>query len=188
METQKTKTVKVGDRCFVKLLSHKAIQSRVEELGQELRFAYADKKPLFIVILNGAFMFASDLVRACPIECEIQFVRLASYTGMESSGKITQVFGMQVPIVGRHVIVVEDIVDTGRTMHHFKENLFLSNPASVEFVTLLLKPGTLAFPFESDYVGFELDDEFVIGYGLDLDGVARNLRDIYQLENDQGNY
>ncbi len=177
--------VQIGERRFVKLLSSEKIQARITELATAIREDYSDKDPLFIVVLNGAFMFAADLIRACELDCEIQFIRLASYEGTTSSGVVQQIIGMQIPVEGRHVIVVEDIVDTGRTMDAFTRDIQESHPASISVVTLLLKPETLEYPFESAYVGFEIPDAFVIGYGLDLDGRARHLEDIYQLEDEK---
>ena len=182
--TKHMEEVQIGERRFVKLLSSLVIRDRIKELGAAIRNDFADKSPLFIVVLNGAFMFAADLIRSCRLDGEIQFVRLASYEGTTSTGVVQQIIGMQIPVEGRHVLIVEDIVDTGRTMEAFSRELHRSNPASVSVVTLLLKPDTLQFPFESPYVGFEIPDAFVIGYGLDLDGRARHLEDIYQLKED----
>ncbi|MCL4109266.1 UNVERIFIED_CONTAM: hypothetical protein GTU68_063034 [Idotea baltica] len=129
-------------------------------------------------------MFAADLLRASAIECELQFVKLSSYDGTSSTGKVKEIIGLQSPIKGRHVIIVEDIVDTGRTIYSMMEDLEGMQPASIAVATLLLKPESLEYEIESSYVGFEIPDAFVIGYGLDLDGKARNLSDIYQLDGD----
>jgi hypoxanthine phosphoribosyltransferase len=174
--------VKIGNRVFVKYLGRDAIRARIHELGRDISLDYQGKYPVFIVILNGAFMFAADLVRATSLECELQFVKLASYQDMHSTGKVKKIIGLPVPLTDRHVIVVEDIVDTGRTMLTMIEDLQQMKPASISVATLLLKPDCLQVPIESSYVGFEIPNAFVIGYGLDLDGKARNLPDIYQLE------
>ncbi|MBK8501970.1 MAG: hypoxanthine phosphoribosyltransferase [Saprospiraceae bacterium] len=176
--------VTIGSRVFVKYLGRDAIRARIRELGRDISVDYRDKYPVFIVILNGAFMFAADLVRATSLECELQFVKLASYEDIHSTGKVKKIIGLPVPLTDRHVIVVEDIVDTGRTMLTMIEDLKQMKPASLSIATLLLKPDCLQVPIDSSYVGFEIPDAFVIGYGLDLDGKARNLPDIYQLKSD----
>lgn len=174
--------VRIGKRTFVELLSSETIHTRIGEMADDLMDRYRNLEPVFIVVLNGAFIFAADLLRACSLNCEIQFVKLSSYQGTSSTGIIQQILGVQVPLRGRHVIVVEDIVDTGRTMKYFRELLEKDHPASIEFITLLSKPDCHETPFESPYIGFEIPDAFVIGYGLDLDGRARNLDSIYQLK------
>ena len=181
MSVTKGKVVKIGDRTFERFLARDTIRSRIHELGRELTLDYYDRFPLFIIVLNGAFMFAADLLRACAFECELQFVKLSSYEGTQSTGVVKQIIGMQTPIKDRHVIIVEDIVDTGRTIQTMISTLEKDDPASVNVATLLIKPDCLLQPMDSPYVGFEIPDEFVIGYGLDLDGKARNLEDIYQL-------
>ncbi len=182
METKQSQIFRIGNRVFKLFISKDQIEHRINALGNELAAEYQDKYPLFIVVLNGAFMFAADIIRACHFECEIQFVKLASYQGLNSSGTVKQLIGLQQSTEGRHVIIVEDIVDTGRTMDSIMTDLSHSKPASLSIATLLLKPDCLEFEFESTYVGFEIPDAFVIGYGLDLDGKARNLPDIYQLD------
>lgn len=172
----------IGTRVFKKYISRDVIKGRILELGKELAVEYQGKDPIFIVVLNGAFMFAADLVRATTLECELQFVKLSSYEGTESTGKVKEIIGLPNDLKGRHIIIVEDIIDSGRTMHHMIEDLRRHNPASIHVATLLLKPESLQYQFESTYVGFEIPDAFVIGYGLDLDGKARNLCDIYQLK------
>jgi len=173
--------VTIGTRHFVELLPQDAIQKRVKELAADLESHYQDLDPVFIVVLNGAFIFAADLLRASGLNCDIQFVKLSSYQGTTSTGIVQQILGVQIPLRSRHVIVVEDIVDTGRTMKYFGKLLENESPASIEFVTLLSKPDCHETPFDSPYIGFEIADKFVIGYGLDLDGKARNLPAIYQL-------
>ncbi len=173
--------ITIGKRHFVELLTQEAIQNRVSELAQGLHTQYRNLDPVFIVVLNGAFIFAADLLRASGLNCDIQFVKLSSYQGTTSTGIVQQILGVQIPLRGRHVVVVEDIVDTGRTMKYFGKLLENENPASIEFVTLLSKPDCHETVFESPYIGFEIPDKFVIGYGLDLDGKARNLPAIYQL-------
>ncbi len=178
----KLQTVTIGKHQFVKYLSKEVIKSRIQELGREIATDYKDKFPLFVIVLNGAFMFAADLVRAFAYECELQFVKLSSYEGTSSTGTVKQIIGLPDVIEGRNVIIVEDIVDTGRTIQKMMEDLERHRPASISVATLLLKPDCVEMQFDSPYVGFEIPDAFVIGYGLDLDGKARNLDAIYQLE------
>ncbi len=182
MTVKEAQKVQIGARTFRQFISKEVIEARIEEMGRELAADYQDRFPLFVVVLNGAFMFAADLLRACAFECELQFVKLASYEGVNSTGVVKQLIGLQQDIEGRHVIIVEDIVDTGRTMDSIMTDLHLSKPASIAIATLLLKPDCLEFEFDSPYVGFEIPDKFVIGYGLDLDGSGRNLDAIYQLD------
>ena len=129
-------------------------------------------------------MFIADLLRHCEVECEVAFVRLSSYKGTQSTGKIETVYGLEMSIVDRQIIVVEDIVDSGRTLHYFLEFIKQQQPSSVELATLLFKPEAVQFQVKLDYIGFEIPDKFVIGYGLDYDGLCRNLPDIYQLKED----
>ncbi len=176
------KLIKANDLIFETFIGSQQIAERINLLGKQIEAKYRGKKPLFIGVLNGAFIFTADLVRACEIECEIAFVRLSSYQGTQSAGKIKTIYGLEMSIEGRHIIVVEDIVDSGRTLNYFLDFLKKQKPLSVELASLLLKPDALKFPVDIDYLGFEIPDKFVIGYGLDYDGLGRNLEDIYQLK------
>lgn len=170
---------------FQPYISKKEIAARVDELGKEIVRDCAGKMPLFVCVLNGAFPFASDLFRAVEgLDAEISFIRLKSYEGTESTGAVKEVLGLSDNIEGRTVIVIEDIVDTGNTIYRLVEDLKKKNPADVKVATLLFKPDALVRPVKPDYVGFSIPTKFIIGYGLDLNGKARNLNDIYILKED----
>lgn len=167
---------------FVPYLSKEKIQARVQQLGDLITKECKGKRPLFLCVLNGAFPFASDLFRAVQLEdAEISFIRLKSYEGTSTTGVVKEVIGLNENLEGRTVIVVEDIVDTGKTMENLVEKLKASNPEDVKIATLLFKPESLQANVSPDYVGFEIPSDFIIGYGLDIDGLARNLPDIWVL-------
>ena len=173
--------IKVHDKSFETFLSEEAILQRVKELAATINKEYAGKRPLFIAILNGSFMFAADLFKHLTIEADICFIKLASYKGMKSSGKIITSIGLEEDLYGKEVIIVEDIVDTGKTLHKFLPKLLHQQPKSLKIVTLLHKPEATEYPLTLDYVGFDIPNKFVVGYGLDYDGLGRNLKEIYQL-------
>ena len=174
--------IAVGDRFFEPLLSKETIESRVLALAAQLRADYEGKTPVFVGVLSGSFLFLADLVKSLNIPCEIQFVKVASYVGDQSSGKITESLAFSEKLKGRHVIVVEDIVDSGHTLQYLLQKLNPLAPASVAVCSLLLKPNALQYSFpELRYVGFELANDFVVGYGLDYNGLGRNLSEIYKV-------
>ena len=177
-------TIHVHDLDFELYLTEDIIQRRIAALALEIEQDYFGTEPLFIGVLNGAFMFVADLLRHCNLSCEITFVKLSSYDGTASTGEIKTAIGLDQEIKGRHVIVVEDIVDTGKTMHTFLHTLREQEPASVKLVSLLSKPDSQQYEVAIDYAGFKIPDLFVVGYGLDYDGLARNLNDIYLLKQD----
>lgn len=173
--------IKVHDKQFKPFLSEQAIHARIAELADALNKDYAGKRPLFIAILNGSFIFAADLFKSISIEAEICFIKLASYKGTSSSGQVITAIGLDVDLINRDVIILEDIVDTGKTLNEFLPKLLHQQPASLKIVALLHKPEAAVFPIKIDYTGFSIPNRFVVGYGLDYDGLGRNIREIYQL-------
>lgn len=173
--------IKVHDKIFETFLSEDEIQKRVKELAAAINNDYKGKRPLFIGILNGAFMFASDLFKNLEIDAEICFIKLISYQGTKSSGKVVTSIGLMEDIHGRDVILIEDIVDTGKTLNEFLPGLKHQQPASLKIAALLHKPGATEYPLTIDYLAFSIPNKFVVGYGLDYDGLGRNLKEIYQL-------
>jgi hypoxanthine phosphoribosyltransferase len=174
-------TWKLKDKRFEKFILEKDIQAKISELSVRINTELKDKNPLFIVVLNGAFIFASDLIKGVTIDCEIAFVKLSSYHGTQSSGVVQQIIGLDMDIKGRTIVVVEDIVDTGLTLESFRETLRVMEPAEVKIATCLLKPDAFQSKFPIDYVCFSIPNEFVVGYGLDYDGLGRNSKDIYKI-------
>lgn len=179
------KDVTYNGLTFEPYITEEKIAARVVELGKQITGDCAGKCPLFVCVLTGAFPFASDLFRAVDGDAEIAFIRLKSYEGTSSTGAIKEVLGLHEDITGRTVIVVEDIIDTGHTMHNLVAHLRTLGPADIKIATLLFKPDALRRPVKPDYVGFEIPTKFIIGYGLDIDGKARNLRDIYVLKDEK---
>ncbi|PQJ36259.1 hypoxanthine phosphoribosyltransferase [Salinibacter sp. 10B] len=173
-----------GDR-FRRYLDADTIQSRVAEMGQQISADYADTTPILVSVLNGAFMFTADLMRAINTDCEIDFIKLSSYGAAKvSSGEVHELKSVDAELEGRDVLIVEDIVDTGLSMDFMKGRLQEYNPASLRVATLLHKPTATEPDLTLDYVGFQIPDLFVIGYGLDYGQLARNLADIYILDED----
>ncbi|MBN8672798.1 MAG: hypoxanthine phosphoribosyltransferase [Chitinophagales bacterium] len=173
--------IKVHDKSFDTYLSEDVIQNRIREMAAEINRDYAGKRPLFIAILNGSFMFAADLFKHLSINAEICFIKLASYKGMKSSGNVVTSIGLEDDLFGKDVVIVEDIVDTGKTLHNFLPKLLHQQPKSLKIASLLHKSEATEYPLQLDYIGFDIPDKFVVGYGLDYDGLGRNLKEIYQL-------
>lgn len=174
-------SIQVLDKTFVPYLSKKMIEERLDALALELKKDYEGKKPLFISILNGSFIYASDLFRKLDFEAEISFIKLASYKGMRSTGSVVTAIGLETPVKGREVIILEDIIDTGRTMHSFLPELKNQQPASLKIAVLLHKVEATEFEVPIDYCCFKIPNKFVVGYGLDYDGYGRNIPEIFQL-------
>lgn len=174
-------SIQVLDKTFEPYIKADKIQEQIKELAVRINEDYAGKKPLFIAILNGSFMFASDLFKELTIEAEICFIKLASYKGTKSTGNVITAIGLDEPLKDRHVVIIEDIVDTGKTLAEFLPQLRVQQPASLKIAALLHKPEALVHPVIIDYIGFKVPDKFLLGFGLDYDGLGRNLKEIYQL-------
>lgn len=174
--------IEVKDKEFVPYLSEVQLAEKILELGSRINRDYIGKKPVLLGILNGAFMFLSDLAKSIDIPVEIQFIKIASYESFSSTGKVKDLIGLNIDLDGREVIVVEDIIDTGFSMKHVLSLIGDQNPANISIATLLLKPEALQEDLDIAYVGFEIPNKFVVGYGLDYDGYGRNLKEIYQLK------
>jgi len=173
--------IKVHDKEFIPYLTAEEIDEQVTRIAAEINRDYHGRKPLFIAILNGAFIFAADLFKQIDIEAEIAFIKLASYKGVKSTGNVITAIGLDAELYGRDVIIIEDIVDTGKTLSQFLPQLEHQHPASLKIAALLHKPDAMVHPIKIDYLGFTIPNKFVLGYGLDYDGLGRNIKEIYQL-------
>lgn len=169
------------DKKFVKYLSCEEIQLAVKSLASRINHDLQGRNPLFLIVLNGAFIFASDLLKKVKIDCEISFVKLSSYKGTRSTGEVSEIIGLDVDVKDRLVVIVEDIVDTGLTLERFIGSLQQKSPAEIKIATCLLKPDAFHMKFPIDYMCFSIPNEFVVGYGLDYDGLGRNSADIYKI-------
>jgi hypoxanthine phosphoribosyltransferase len=174
--------ISLFNKTFEPYLPESLIQEKIKELGEMISKEYQGKKPLFIGVLNGSFMFAADLFKQITIEAEICFIKLASYKGTKSTGNVITAIGLDTDIRDRHLILLEDIIDTGKTMNEFIPQLYHQQPASVKMAVLLHKPDATIYPVQIHYCCFSIPDRFVLGYGLDYDGYGRNLKEIYQLK------
>jgi len=177
--------IKIKDKTFQTSISEAQIKERVKELAYQLSEDLKGKNPLLLGVLNGSFIFAADLMREMTIPCEISFVKLASYQGVTSTGKVHEVLGINEDLAGRTVVVVEDIVDTGRTMKQMIESLGTRHPASVHVCTLFVKPDKLQEPLNIEYAAFSIPNDFIVGYGLDYDQQGRQLKEIFTLVENQ---
>lgn len=172
--------IHILDKNFHPFISSEEIQKRVKEMGDQLNHDYKDVKPLIISVLNGAFMFTSDLMKHVKIPCEISFVKVSSYEDMHSTGNIKQLIGLSENVLGRDIILVEDIVDSGRTISKLVPEFKSLGARTINVITLLRKPASKDLLEEVRYVGFDIPDNFVVGYGLDYNGEGRNITAIYQ--------
>lgn len=172
-------TIQIKDKTFVVSIPETAILRQVKRVAEEIERDYAGQNPLFLAVLNGAFVFAADLIRSVHLPSEITFVKLSSYEGMSSTGSVKKMIGLNTNLKGRPVIIVEDIIDSGQTMVHLLDELAEHEPASVAICALLVKPDNLKVQLDVKYCCLEIPNDFIVGYGLDYDGEGRNLRDIY---------
>ncbi|MDR7131167.1 hypoxanthine phosphoribosyltransferase [Algoriphagus sp. 4150] len=173
--------MKVKDKEFEIYLSAEEINQRNSRLGEDITRDYEGKELVVLGILNGSFVFMADLCRYINLPLSATFIKVSSYSGTESTGNVRSILGLEEKIEGKNVLIVEDIVDTGISMDYLLKALSELNPAKLSIVTLLHKPDAFQFNYTLDYVGFEIPNKFVVGYGLDYDGLGRNLPDIYQL-------
>lgn len=174
--------IQVGNEKFIPMITAEQIAERIKILGEEISKDYQGKLPIFIGVLNGSFMFLSDLLKEITIHCEMDFMKLSSYGDEKiSSGNVKMLKELNADINERHIIIVEDIVDSGLSINYINQLLSEYNPASIKFVSLLIKPNSIKYDIKIDYIGFEISDQFVIGYGLDYAQKYRNLKSIYKL-------
>ncbi len=173
--------ITIKDKTFSINIPSDKIQNRIGELAKQINSDYKDKIPVFICVLSGSFLFAADLIKKLSIDCEVSFIRVSSYSGTQSTGVVKSVVGISTELKDRHVVILEDIVDTGDTAVYLFEEIKKHAPADVRFASLLLKPKALRHDVKVDYLGFEVPNDFLVGYGLDYDGLGRNYADIYKL-------
>lgn len=174
-------TIQIKDKQFKTFISEASILKEVRRVAGEINADLAGDNPLFISVLNGSFMFTADLMKRLTIPCEISFVKLTSYEGTSSTGKVKELVGLNENITGRTVVIVEDIVDTGLTMQRLIETLRAQRPKEIRIATLLLKPDKLKVDLDIRYVAMRIPNDFIVGYGLDYEGLGRNYRDIYSV-------
>ena len=174
-------TIQVKDKVFEISITATDIAATVQKMAEEISRDYEGKNPLFLAILNGSFVFAADLIRKITIPCQISFVKLSSYSGTATTANVIELIGLNEDIRGRHVIIVEDIVDTGITLDGLLDSLGKAGPASVKLACFTFKKEAFRKSFRIDYLGMTIPNDFIVGYGLDYDGYGRNLPDIYKI-------
>jgi hypoxanthine phosphoribosyltransferase len=177
-------SIRIHDKEFVPSIPSEEILAQVRRVANEINRDYEGQQPLFLVVLNGSFIFAADLMREITLPADVSFVKLASYQGTASSGTVREVIGLNTDITGRPIIIVEDIVESGLTMAHMIATLKKQNPKSIDICTLLLKPEKLEVKLDIKYVAMEIPNDFIVGYGLDYNELGRNLKDIYTIKED----
>ena len=173
--------ITIHDTKFKLYLSEEQLQFQIKAMADAINKDYQSKQVVFIAILNGSFMFAADIFKHFTLDCEISFIKLASYKGLNSSGDVTTAIGLDIDLHNRHVVILEDIIDTGKTLHYFLPQLQHHHPASLKIATLLHKAEMTKYEVPIDYTGFVIPNKFLVGYGLDYDGLGRNYKEIYQL-------
>jgi len=176
------KELLLHNKRFIKCIQAETIEKAVDTIASAINSELADKKPLFISLLNGAFMFTADLLKQLDFECNVSFVKLSSYEGTETTGNIQQVIGLTESIEGRTIVVVEDIVDSGTTLFHFLNELRGMNPLEVKVAAMFYKPEACKHDIKIDYLGIKVPNDFIVGYGLDYNGLGRNYKDLYKLK------
>lgn len=174
--------IKIKDKDFVPFINENQLKQKISQVGAQITRDFLGKETVLLGVLNGSFMFMADLCRSIELPVSCTFVKISSYQGTRSSEKVTSILGLQENLENKNVIIVEDIIDTGISMDHMLKQIYGLNPASVTLVTLLFKPEAFRFNYPIDYVCFEIPNKFVVGYGLDYDGLGRNLKEIYQLD------
>ena len=174
-------TIKVKDKIFKVSITSKEIQVAIKKIAKKIDDDLNGKNPLFLVVLNGAFVFAADLLRNVKMDCEVSFVKLSSYVGTQSTNTVRELIGLDKALTGRTVVVVEDIIDTGVTMAHTLPKLKDLGAKDVKIATLLFKPEAFKKSYKIDYIGIEIPNDFIVGYGLDYDGFGRNYAEIYKI-------
>lgn len=174
--------MKILDQNFDIFITSDEIQKRIFELSSLINRDYEGKNPIFLSVLNGAFIFTADFMREVNIAAEVSFIKLKSYKKMETSGRVKELLGLEHNIFDRNIVIVEDIVDTGKTLSHILSEFKELGAKSIEILALLHKPETSRYPVDLKYVGFEIPNEFVVGYGLDYEGYGRNLKDIFKVK------
>ncbi len=175
------KKIQIKDKTFETYLSKGQLEQRIQELGAQISADFEGEDLVLLGVLNGSFLFLADLVRAIPLPISCEFIKISSYSGMESTGQVLEAIGIPPSIAGKSVIIVEDIVDTGKSMAYLLDKLAIFQPKRVAIATLLFKKEAFSFNYPLDYVGFEIPNKFVVGFGLDYDGAGRNYPEIYQL-------
>jgi hypoxanthine phosphoribosyltransferase len=173
-------SIQLNDLTFRQFIAEEEIHNRVSALAKQINQAYANKSPVFLPILNGSFMFASDLLKQISLPCQVSFVKVSSYAGTQSTGQLKTLIGHEESLFNQDVVIIEDVVDTGLTLQLIVDDLKARGAKSVETIALLRKQKAREKNIEIKHIGFELNEQFVVGYGLDYDGQGRNLRDIYE--------
>lgn len=175
-------SIRLRDKEFELFIPQKAITEGINKIAKQINDDFSDKEPLFVIVLNGAFMFASELIGQFNHPCEVTFIRLKSYEGTNRGGKMKEIHGLIEDVKDRNLVIIEDIIDTGHTMDHLLKYMKEKQPASISIATLLFKPDALELDVKPDYVVKEIPNDFIVGYGLDFDGHGRNLREIYKIK------
>ncbi len=179
--TSETGKIKVKDKYFVKHIESTKILSSIKRIAEQIYLDHGDEQPLFLSVLNGSFMFTSDLLKHYKGVCELSFIRVSSYSGTQTTGQVKTSIGLTHDISSRTIILLEDIIDSGITVSHLVKDLQKMNPAKLKVATLLFKPDAVKTDVKPDYIGLEIPKDFIVGYGLDYDGFGRNLTDIYKI-------